>query len=278
MAAARLPDAPGGRHLSARHAATRRRENARDRAARHRHARCAAPARGGVVMHVVESFAGDGPRERLRREGREALSEEELVALVLGTGSAREPVTVLAARVVREIGGAAGLARSGVGGLSSIDGLGESKAMRLVAAIELGRRVQQRPWSPGPKIETSRDVDDLLRPRLADQEIEQFVALALDAKNRVSAELKIAVGGLSACPVAPADVFRAILREAAASVVFAHNHPSGDSTPSADDIALTDRLVRAGTLLGVRVLDHVVVGREGYFSFVDAGLLPRSAG
>lgn len=226
---------------------------------------------------ATEELAREGPRERLRREGREALSDEELVALVLGTGSVREPVTVLAARLVREAGGAVGLARSGIGALAKIAGVGESKAARLVAAIELGRRVHQRPWSPGPKIETSRDVDALLRARLADREVEHFVALALDAKNRVTAELRIATGGLAACPVAPADVFRALLREAAASVVFAHNHPSGDATPSADDVALTDRLVRAGALLGVRVLDHVVVGREGYFSFVDAGLLPASS-
>lgn len=229
-------------------------------------------------MHAetTGALAREGPRERLRREGREALSDEELVALVLGSGSVREPVTVLAARIVREAGGPAGLARAGIGALETLGGLGESKAARLIAAIELGRRVHQRPWAPGPRIETSRDVDALLRARIADREVEHFVALALDAKNRVKAELRIATGGLAACPVAPADVFRALLREAAAGVVFVHNHPSGDATPSADDIALTDRLVRAGALLGVRVLDHVVVGREGYFSFVDAGLLPAT--
>jgi DNA repair protein RadC len=215
----------------------------------------------------------EGPRERLRRVGREALSDEELIALVLGTGSAREPVTVLAARLLRESGGLSGLTRSGAGALARVGGIGESKAARLVASLELGRRVHEVPWTTGPRIESSRDVDSLLRARLASAEVESFVALPTDAKNRVIAELTIARGGLSACPVAPSDVFRAILREAAAAVVFAHNHPSGDASPSADDIALTDRLVRAGTLLGVRVLDHVIIGREGYFSFVDAGLL-----
>nr|MDQ3036012.1 JAB domain-containing protein [Myxococcota bacterium] len=137
--------------------------------------------------------------------------------------------------------------------------------------------VHEVPWTAGPRIESSRDVDALLRVRLAGAESERFIALPTDAKNRVIAELTIARGGLSACPVAPSDVFRAILREAASAVVFAHNHPSGDASPSADDIALTDRLVRAGALLGVRVLDHVIVGREGYFSFVDAGLLRDGA-
>jgi DNA repair protein RadC len=215
----------------------------------------------------------EGPRERLRRVGNEALSDEELIALVLGTGSVREPVTMLAARVLRESGGLAGLRRSGVGVFAQIAGIGESKAARLVASIELGRRVHDLPWTPGPRIDSSRDVDAALRGRLAGAEVERFVALPMDAKNRVIAELTIARGGLSMCPVAPADVFRAILREAAVSVIFAHNHPSGDASPSTDDIVLTDRLARAGALLGVRVLDHVIVGREGYFSFVDAGLL-----
>jgi DNA repair protein RadC len=227
----------------------------------------------GSSSEVGMESGREGPRERLRREGKAALSDEELVALLLGTGTAGEPVAILAARLLGAVGGLAGLARSGIGALAALGGVGESKAARLVAALELGRRVHQRPWSPGPRIETSRDVDELLRARLAEAEVEHFVALALDAKNRVTAELRIAVGGLSACPVAPADVFRALLREAAAGVVFAHNHPSGDATPSADDLALTDRLVRAGALLGVRVLDHVIIARGGYFSFVDAGLL-----
>lgn len=215
----------------------------------------------------------EGPRERLRRVGSEALSDEELIALVLGTGSVREPVTMLAARVLRESGGLVGLRRNGVGVFANIAGIGESKAARLVASIELGRRVHDLPWTPGPRIDSSRDVDATLRGRLAGSEVERFVALPMDARNRVIAELTIAHGGLSMCPVAPADVFRALLREAAVSVIFAHNHPSGDASPSTDDIVLTDRLARAGALLGVRVLDHVIVGREGYFSFVDAGLL-----
>jgi DNA repair protein RadC len=221
----------------------------------------------------------DGPRERLRRVGREHLSDEELMALLLGTGSAREPVTVLAARLIREVGGVYGLARSGGGELARLGGIGASKAGRILAAIELGRRVHEAPWPERKRIESSRDVDTLMRARLAGAEVEHFVALALDAKNRVIAELAIAQGGLSACPVAPADVFRALLREAAAATIFVHNHPSGDAMPSDDDISITERLIRAGTLLGVRVLDHVIIGRSGYFSFVDAGQIgPQEGG
>src|SRR5690606_18345940 len=123
-----------------------------------------------------------------------------------------------------------------------------------------------------------RDVDAAMRPRLANADVEHFIAIALDAKNRPVAEISIARGGLAACPVSPADVFRALLREAAAGVVFVHNHPSGEPSPSAEDVALTDRLRRAGELLGVTVLDHVIIGREGYFSFLDAGLLGPARG
>lgn len=216
---------------------------------------------------------GEGPRERLRRVGVDSLSDEELLALVLGTGSTGEPVTVLAARLLRATNGLAGLRTTGLGALAEFGGVGEGKAGRVLAALELGRRLARMPWTGGPRISTSADVDRLLRPRLADAEREHFVALAVDAKNRVLAERTIATGGLSACPVSPSDVFRTLLREAAAGVIFVHNHPSGDPSPSAEDIALTERLAQAGAILGIRVLDHVIVAREGSFSFVDARLL-----
>lgn len=221
----------------------------------------------------TEMSSHEGPRERLRKVGADGLSSEELIALLLGTGTAGEPVTVLAARLLVETGGIAGLPRWGPGALARLAGIGESKAARIVAALELGLRVHDVPWTPGPRIDSSRSVDVAVRARLERAEVEHFVALALDSKNRITAELRIATGGLSACAVAPADVFRALLREAASGVVFVHNHPSGDSSPSAEDVAFTDRLVRAGALLGVRVLDHVIVAREGYFSFLDSGLL-----
>ena len=217
-----------------------------------------------------------GPRERMREVGPERLGDAELVALLLGTGSAREPVTVLASRLLHRVGGVHGLGRLGVGALEELPGLGPTKAARVVAALELGRRVLARPLPRGSRIVSSRDVDAALRPRLAQADVEHFVAIALDAKNRPLGETLIARGGLSACPVAPADVFRALIREAAAGVVFVHNHPSGEPSPSSDDVALTERLRRAGELLGVTVLDHVIIGREGYFSFLDAGLLPAA--
>lgn len=222
----------------------------------------------------MEATITEGPRERMRAVGSEGLSDAELLAILLGTGARREPVGVLASRLLHEVGGIAALSRVGAGALEQIAGLGPGKASRIVAAVELGRRVVTRPLPRGARVGSSRDVDAAMRPRLAAADVEHFIAIALDAKNRPIGEIEIARGGLSACPVSPADVFRALLREAAAGVVFVHNHPSGEPSPSADDVALTERLRRAGELIGVRVLDHLIIGREGYFSFLDAGLLP----
>ncbi|GAB5549201.1 MAG: DNA repair protein RadC [Sandaracinaceae bacterium] len=221
----------------------------------------------------MEMSTIEGPRERMRVVGTERLSDAELLALLLGTGARAEPVSVLASRILHELGGIAGLRRIGAGALEQLAGVGPTKASRIVAAIELGRRVATRPLPRGERIGSSRDVDAALRPRLADADAERFVAIALDAKNRPVAEVEVARGGLSACPVSPSDVFRSLIKEAAAGVVFVHNHPSGEPSPSAEDVELTERLRAAGELLGVRVLDHVIIGREGYFSFLDAGLL-----
>jgi DNA repair protein RadC len=230
-------------------------------------------ARGVQYGARMETPMTDGPRERMRAVGTEGLSDTELLALLLGTGARDEPVTALAGRILRELGGVSALSRIGAGALEHMSGVGPTKASRIVAAIELGRRVVARPLTRNARIGSSRDVDAALRARLADSDVEHFIAIALDAKNRPTFEVEVARGGLSQCPVSPADVFRALLREAAAGVVFVHNHPSGEPSPSAEDVALTDRLRRAGELLGVNVVDHVIIGREGYFSFLDAGLL-----
>jgi DNA repair protein RadC len=227
----------------------------------------------GTCGPTVRAPRVDGPRERLARAGVEALSDAELVAILLGTGVPGQPVEVLAARVLAESGGLGGLERSGLGALSDLAGIGVGKACRLLAALEVGRRVVATPLVRGEPIASSRDVDRAMRARLGHLDHEVFVAIALDAKLRATAEVRVAQGGLTAAHVTPSDVFRALVREAAAAVIFVHNHPSGDPSPSPEDMTLTEQLARAGAVLGVRVLDHLVLGREGYFSFLDAGLL-----
>jgi DNA repair protein RadC len=224
-----------------------------------------------MQLLVEKHYAG--PRERLAMYGCAALSDAELIAILLGTGSQACPVTVAAQRLLDHAGGLAGLARLSLSQLEAQAGIGVSKACRVLAAIELGTRLASEPLVRRRAINSSRDVEAALRPRFRHESREHFLAIALDAKNQPLSELTIGIGGSLACAIAPADVFRPVLQAAAVSVIFVHNHPSGDPTPSDADHAITERLCRAGLLLGVSVLDHVVLGATGYFSFADAGLL-----
>ena len=218
-----------------------------------------------------------GPRERLAMHGASVLSDAELLAVLLGTGSSAAPVGVVAAQLLECAGGLHALGQWSARELERQRGVGGSKALRLMAALELGTRVALRPLSRNAALGSSRDVDAALRPRLRRDAREHFIAIPVDARNRPLAEIEVAIGGLTACCVSPADVFRPVVRQAAVGVLFAHNHPSGESVPSEEDAQVTQRLCRAGLLLGVQVLDHLILGHEGYFSFLDAGLLPVEA-
>ncbi|MEM9070579.1 MAG: DNA repair protein RadC [Myxococcota bacterium] len=212
-------------------------------------------------------------RERLAQAGPAALNDRELLIALLGAGHAGVSADALARRILADLGGLEGLATVSRGELLQVPGIGVALASRILAALELGCRALTRPLDKGRPLRSSRDVDEALRPRLARQPQEHFFALPLDTKHRPLGELLLAKGGLAVCPVEPRTVFRALLREGAAAVVFVHNHPSGVPTPSQDDIELTDRLRRAGALLGVDVLDHVIIGAEGYYSFRDSDWL-----
>ena len=222
----------------------------------------------------LPSSPKSGPREQLLLRGAESLSDAELVAVLLGTGSRSEAVAVLSARLLQEAGGLVGLRQLTPAALCQRVGVGPTKAARLCAAIELGVRIQGRPLHPKRPVRSSQDVEQALRPRLRDEQQEHFWALALDVRHRPIALLEIARGGLSQCSFTPGEAFRGVLCQAASAVVFVHNHPSGDAQPSAEDRAMTEQLVQVGDLLGIRVLDHVVLAAEGYFSFLDAGWMP----
>ncbi|MGB0680002.1 MAG: RadC family protein [Polyangiales bacterium] len=215
----------------------------------------------------------DGPRERLRLLGPRAVSDVELVAILLGTGSSGRSVLELAHRLLQGSGDLRGLGRLGTGSLMRHPGVGLCKASRLVAARELGRRMLEEPPPADAPLQGSRRIFERFRAKLGHTLNEELWAIALDARHRPIRELKLAQGGLQGCSVHAGDVFRSLLYEAAAAVIFVHNHPSGEALPSCEDVDITRRLVQAGKLLEVEVLDHVIVTGRSYFSFRDHDMM-----
>jgi DNA repair protein RadC len=208
----------------------------------------------------------------------EALSEAELIALLLRTGGGRRDALALAARLLRRHGGLPGLATAALAELAGEDGIGPAKSATLVAALELGRRFAVRRLRSGDPVRGPADVFRHFHPRLRDARYERFLLVLLDGRHRMLRETVISQGTLTASLVHPREVFRPALREAAAAIVLVHNHPSGDPSPSREDREITERLAAAGDLLGVPVLDHVVVAERGYVSLREAGLLRSGPG
>lgn len=220
------------------------------------------------------------PRERLFRLGPEALADAELLAILLGTGDGQVGVVELARRVLalcRDLGagekeaGLRFLAVANLEELGRVRGVGPAKAAQLKAAVELGRRIAREGLDRLP-IRGPDDCGRLFLEALRHLEQEHFDVLLLDARHRVISLEHVFVGGLDTTPVHPREVFRAAIRKGAASVVLGHNHPSGDPSPSQDDLDITRRLADAGRLLGIEVVDHIVVGDTGYVSFTARGI------
>ena len=212
------------------------------------------------------------PRERLLAAGPSALSDGELLGLLFGIGSREKTAVELAGEVISEAGGLLGLYDVSVHELMEINGIGEAKACIILAAVELGRRLGQVRNPGRPVISSPADVDRLLRGRIANLDRENFVVVLLNTKNEVIETSTISVGTLSASLVHPREVFKPAIRASAASVILAHNHPSGKAEPSREDREVTARLAEAAEVLGIEVLDHVIVG-DGYFSMKEHGVL-----
>lgn len=213
----------------------------------------------------------DRPRERLLREGTSALSDRELIAVLLGCGGRGRDALAIASEILARFSSLRRLAAAGIGELCQVPGVGLAHASRVKAALALAARLSERPLDRGDALRGPRDVWERVGRRLTMLEHEVFVALALDTKHRVLAEHRMAEGGVCSVEILPRDVFARLVREAAAAAIFVHNHPSGDPTPSAADIELTRRLTEAGRLVGVQVLDHVIVAQNGAYSFAEGG-------
>lgn len=221
---------------------------------------------------IKELPYSDRPRERLMELGPDHLSNAELLAILLRTGTAGESALALANRLLAAAGGIEKIPTMRPRELAAMRGIGPAKAAQVLAALELGRRVRLTPWRERPTVSKPEDVAPLLMEILGPLEYEQFQVLHLDARNRIVADTALYRGNATSSVVRPAEVFREALRHNAVNIIVAHNHPSGDPTPSADDVAITRVLVQAGKLMGIEVLDHLVVGRSDWRSLRALGL------
>ena len=223
-------------------------------------------------LTVKEMPQDERPRERMERVGPQALSTAELLALILRTGVKDENVLTMATRLLVQYGGLAGLARAEFAQLAGEHGMGRAKTAQILAALELGRRLMVESPEERFQIRAPQDAANLLMPLLGHKEQEHFVVLYLDIRNRVLDQEILYKGSLNTSLVRTGEVFRGAVRRQCGGIIVAHNHPSGDPTPSAEDIALTRRLVDAGKLLDIDVLDHIIVGHNRFVSLRERAL------
>ena len=234
----------------------------------------AALLRGEHVAAVTNGYhaAGDRPRERLRALGARALAWRELVTLLVGSGGVHGSAPAVADRILEVAEGSLRrLAALDVAALESVAGVGAATATRVLAALELGRRSAAEGPAERERIQGPRDVYFLLGPRLRDLPQEEFHALLLDTRHHVVREALVTRGTLDASLISPREVFRLAVVEGAAAVILAHNHPSGDPSPSPDDWAVTRQISEAGRMLGIPVLDHVILGDGRFTSLAEEG-------
>jgi DNA repair protein RadC len=223
------------------------------------------------ALRIAEWPAEDRPRERLYHKGPEALADAELLAIQLGTGVRGQSAMDVARGILTRYGSLTALAGRAVGELASIRGVGRVKALRLAAAFELTRRLRSR-VADGPVVLSSPEqVFARYGPLMEDLKKEVFRAALLDAQNGLLRDVVVSEGTLSASLVHPREVFKPAILESAASVILIHNHPSGDPTPSREDVRLTRQLVECGQLLDLRIHDHVVIGRGRFVSLAQRG-------
>jgi DNA repair protein RadC len=217
----------------------------------------------------------DRPREKLERLGARGLGDNELLAVVIGSGSRDADALSVANQLIEHAGGLHGLTRMGLDYLRLVSGVGPARAARIIAAVELGRRTLIRGVAERPQLSTPRQVAAYLLPQYGTGPVEQFGIVMLDTKHRVIRIRIVSVGSLDSTVVHPREVFREAASASASAIVLFHNHPSGDPTPSPDDLVLTTRMVHAGGIMGIDVIDHLILADQRYFSLVEAGRMER---
>ena len=225
-------------------------------------------------IRIFELAEEDRPREKLLLKGKAALSDAELIAILIGTGTAACSAVDLARMLLASVGNNLGaVARMSVSDLCKFRGIGEAKAISIISALELGRRRKEQEPPKLLKITGSRQIYELMRPYLHDESVEQVYLLLLNRTNGLIKKERVSQGGISASVVDPKVVFRFALEQGAHSLILIHNHPSGNLQPSESDKRLTQRLQKIGKELEILLLDHLIYTDQGYFSFADEGIM-----
>jgi DNA repair protein RadC len=221
---------------------------------------------------------GERPRERLLRDGAHSLTVAQLLAIILRTGGGGRSALDLAIEVLNTFGELRKIEMASLIELTSVKGMGKAKVAQVKAAFELGRRLAEEPFIRGPAFSSGHDVYSYYHGRLKNLKKEIFYCLMLDAKNRILKDCRISEGTLTNSLIHPREAFKDAIKESAAAVIFVHNHPSGDPGPSREDILITERLVNVGDLIGIRVLDHIIVGDGEYTSMRETGYIRNRGG
>ncbi len=217
----------------------------------------------------------DRPREKLQLKGKGQLSKAELIAILIGSGNREESAVEVAKQILNSVdNNLAELSKLGINELCKFNGIGTAKAISIIAALEIGRRrraddiIQKK-----KKIQSSKDAYDIFYADLSDKNYEEFWVLLLDRANQIIKKINISEGGLSGTIADPKKIFKLALEHNSSSIILAHNHPSNNLKPSDNDIKLTKTISKAGTLLEIGVLDHIIVGSDNYFSFADESMI-----
>ncbi|MFH1049886.1 MAG: DNA repair protein RadC [bacterium] len=222
---------------------------------------------------IKELNEDDRPRERLKKLGSGALSDSELIAILIRSGSKGYSAIDIARDLVLKYSGLANIASCDFSEFKKYKGLGETKAITLAAAFELGRRCQSEPFEPFKRIQSPGDIANFYIPRLRAEKAETFRTLLLNSSNHIFREIIVSQGTLNASLVHPREVFKTAISESAASIILLHNHPSGNPEPSKEDIHITRQLIESGNIIGIKVYDHIIVAGNHYRSFAEMGLM-----
>lgn len=223
----------------------------------------------GENMKIKEMLKSEKPRERLLEEGVENLSNEELIALILGSGTKDISSKELGQIILKEMGSVENLKNININRLSKIKGMGLAKSTSLIASLELGKRVFYIKKKNSAKIVNTNDVYELIKHEYEDLKYEKFGAIYLDTKNNVIEHKILFVGTLNSSTVHPREVFSHALNLLSSSIICIHNHPSGDPNPSIPDIEITNMLMNSGDMLGIKIRDHIIIGKNNFYSFYE---------